>query len=90
MITAERLLEAVTIVSAAVSASGLDKVPFPAVMQGIKVDRSKISLPMEQEIERTLTEAGAESVIAGTKNGIMYNLRLYFETRSVLKKVVSM
>jgi hypothetical protein len=63
---------------------GADAIPFPSALEKTQVNGSKISLPTEQEIANELSKAGAESVIAGTRDEIMHNLRRYFKERSLL------
>jgi phosphoglycolate phosphatase-like HAD superfamily hydrolase len=85
VITVDRVLEAVKLVSQALIECGIGKIPFPISVQEIQVDGVKISLPTEHEASITLCKAGAESVITGTKAKIMQNLRRYFEERSLLQ-----
>lgn len=86
VITVDRVLQAVKQVSQALIVCGLDKLSSPTAVHDIQVDGAKISLPAEHEIEDTLYKAGAESVVTGTRERIMQNLRRYFEERSVLQR----
>jgi hypothetical protein len=85
VITVDRVLEAFKLVSQALTVCSVDTIPLPIAVEEIQVDGAKISLPTEHEIEITLCKAGAESVVTGTKQKIIQNLRGYFEERSLLQ-----
>jgi hypothetical protein len=85
VITVDRVLEAFKLVSQALTVCGVDAIPFPIAVDDIQIDGAKISLPTEHEIEICLCKAGAESVVTGTKQKIIQNLREYFEERSLLE-----
>jgi len=90
VITVDQVLAAVKLVSRALTACGIDRVPFPMAVQQIHVDGAKVTLPTAQEIETTLCKAGAESVISGTRETIMHNLRGYFDEHSMAQKRASL
>lgn len=85
VITADRILEAVKLVSQAASVCPIDKGSCRSSVQEAQVDSDKIRLFAKHEIEMTLIEAGAESVVTGTREDIMQNLRRYFESRDLLQ-----
>jgi phosphoglycolate phosphatase-like HAD superfamily hydrolase len=85
VITVERVLEAVELVSQALIACGIDTIPCPISVEEIQVDAARINLPDEHEVESALSKAGAESVITGTREEIMQNLRGFFEERCLLQ-----
>lgn len=85
VITVDHVLEAIKTVSQALIVCGIDIIPFPIAAQEIQVDGAKISLPTEHEIESALYKAGAESVVTGSKERIIQNLRAYFEEVSLLQ-----
>ena len=89
VITVDRVLEAVNLVSQALIVCGADTIPFRISVQEIQVDGAKISLPSEHEIETALCKAGAESVVTGAQAKILQNLRKYFEERSLLQPSVT-
>ncbi|MBX9669764.1 MAG: hypothetical protein K2X93_19225 [Candidatus Obscuribacterales bacterium] len=78
VITVERVMEAVCIASNAASACDASKVPYPISFPS--VDEKKIQLPDSETISSSLTAAGAHTVVSGTKDSIMEDLRNYFES----------
>jgi phosphoglycolate phosphatase-like HAD superfamily hydrolase len=87
VITVGRVMEAIKLVSQAIIVCGVDKIPMPISAQQIQVDGAKISLPDERGIEIALCQAGAISVVTGSSDTIVQNLRGYFEERGVLQPV---
>ncbi len=85
VITVDRVLEAVKLVSRALSECKIDTIPFPITVPEIPIDSAKLGLAGEDEIKNTLSDAGAESVVTGSRDKIMQNLRAYFEECSWLE-----
>ncbi len=86
VITVDRVLFAVQLVSEALCLCGTENIPFPISKAEIHVDAAKIHMMAEDEISMALQNAGAESVITGTSNRIMHNLRTFFEDNELLQK----
>ncbi len=78
VITVKRVMEAVGIVAKAAESCDRSKVQNP--IGSYPVDAKMIRLPDAGTISSSLTSAGAHSVVSGTKDSIIQNLRNYFET----------
>lgn len=80
VITAKRVMQAVELVSQAAKKYGYDALP-----DHICVDPSKLILSSQSEISQALSQAGASSVIEGSCEDIMLNLRTYFLASKLIK-----
>jgi hypothetical protein len=81
VVRVEDVMEAVELVTEALMPLAQQRAPIP--VRKLRVDASRLTLPDQHEIEKSLVDAGAAYVVAGTAKDIMSNLRNYLTDLSM-------
>lgn len=84
VISVDRVLEGVSHVKKALLSCGSEQGAIGDSLQDTLLDVTKIELLDRQAIQSSLIKAGAQSVVEGTNETIMPNLRQFFERQSLL------